>query len=124
MLEIIKLKAKQLRKQIITVYLAYRHKEVKWYIKVFLLLILVYALSPIDLIPDFIPVLGMLDDLILIPMGVYIAIKIIPKGIWEDCQKDAENGVTIDRNYKKIGAALIILIWGIVLISVIRRVFF
>lgn len=124
MLETIKSKAKQLKKQIVTVYLAYRHKEVKWYKKAFLLLILVYALSPIDLIPDFIPILGMLDDLILIPLGVIIAIKIIPKDVWEECKVNAEKGVSFDRKYRKIGATLIILIWVIVLISVVRGIFF
>ncbi|HVJ49471.1 YkvA family protein [Desulfitobacterium sp.] len=124
MLETIKSKAKQLKKQIVTVYLAYRHKEVKWYKKAFLLLILVYVLSPIDLIPDFIPILGMLDDLILIPLGVIIAIKIIPKDVWEECKVNAEKGVSFDRKYRKIGATLIILIWVIVLISVVRGIFF
>ena len=86
MIETIKAKAKEFKKQIMMVYLAYMHKDVKWYIKAFLLLILIYAASPIDLIPDFIPILGMLDDIILIPLGVIIAIKIIPKHVWEECK--------------------------------------
>lgn len=117
MLEAIKSKAKQLKKQIIVIYLAYMHKEVQWYKKAFLLLILVYAFSPIDLMPDFVPILGMLDDLILIPLGVVVAMKIIPPSVWEGCRKDAENGVSIDSKYKKIGAIMIILIWVIVLIA-------
>jgi uncharacterized membrane protein YkvA (DUF1232 family) len=75
----IKAKAKQLKKQIVIVYLAYRHKDVKWYQKAYLLLILIYAVSPIDFIPDFIPVLGYLDDIILIPLGILLAIKMIPE---------------------------------------------
>lgn len=120
MIENLKLKAKQLKKQIIIVYLAYMHKDVKWYNKAFLLLILIYAVSPIDLIPDFIPILGMLDDIILIPLGVIIAMRIIPKSVWEECKIAAENGISIDDKYKKMGAALIALIWVAALISVIK----
>lgn len=122
MLDKLKSKAKQLKKQIIIVYLAYRHKEVQWYKKAFLLLILVYALSPIDVIPDFIPILGLLDDLILIPLGVIIAMKIIPQSIWEDCRISAESGVSIDGKYKKIGAAMIALIWIIVIIALAKGI--
>jgi len=120
MLENLKAKAKKLKKQIAIVYLAYMHKDVKWYKKAFLLLILVYAVSPIDLIPDFIPVLGLLDDIILIPLGIIVAIKIIPKSIWEECKLKAENGTIINRRYKRIGAVLIALIWLIALILVAR----
>lgn len=120
MLENIKLKAKELKRQVVTVYLAYMHKDVKWYKKAFLLLILVYAASPIDLIPDFIPILGILDDIVLIPLGIIIAIKIIPATVWEECKTNAENGVSIDSKYKKMGAILITLIWVIALVLVIK----
>ena len=120
MLGNIKAKAKQLKKQIVTVYLAYMHKDVKWYKKAFLLLILVYAISPIDLIPDFIPVLGYLDDIILIPLGIILAINIIPKSVWEECTANAEKGISINSKYKKMGAVLIALIWVVVLVLVIQ----
>lgn len=113
-------KAKQLKKQIVIVYLAYMHKDVKWYIKAFLLIILIYAVSPIDIIPDFIPVLGLLDDIILIPAGILLAIKMIPKSIWEECRKNAESGVNIDDRYKKIGSAFIITIWVIIVALIIN----
>lgn len=123
MIENIKSKAKQLKRQIVIVYLAYMHKEVKWYKKAFLLLILIYAASPIDLIPDFIPVLGLLDDIILIPLGVIIAIKIIPESVWEECKLAAESGVNIDSKYKKMGAVFIALIWAVVLILAIKGLY-
>jgi len=121
MLQNIKAKAKQLKKQIVIVYLAYMHKDLKWYKKAFLLLILVYAVSPIDLIPDFIPVLGYLDDIILIPLGIILAIKIIPKSVWKECEFKAENGVSIDSKYKKIGAILIAFIWVVVVLILITQ---
>ena len=124
MLETIKSKAKQLKRQVIIVYLAYRHKDVKWYVKAFLLLMLVYSLSPIDLIPDFIPILGIVDELILIPLGVIIAMKIIPPDVWEDCRKKAEIGVTIESKYKKMGAVLILMIWVMVLLFIAKEIFF
>lgn len=123
MLETIKTKAKQLKKQVIIVYLAYRHKDVQWYTKMFLLLLLVYAFSPIDLIPDFIPILGLLDEIILIPLGVIIAMKMIPQDIWTECKEKADQGVTVESKYKKIGAALIVVIWGIVLVVLAKKVF-
>lgn len=123
MFDNIKAKAKQLKKQIVIVYLAYMHKDVEWYKKAFLLLILVYAVSPIDLIPDFIPILGYLDDIILIPLGIILAIKIIPKSVWEECRANAEKGISINNKYKKIGVVLIVLIWVVVLILIIQKFF-
>ena len=120
MIEKIKLKVKQLKKQVIIVYLAYMHKDLEWYKKAFLLLILLYAVSPIDLIPDFIPIIGLLDDMILIPLGIVIAIKIIPKNIWEECKLNAESDISIDSKYKKIGAVIVALIWLIILILLIK----
>lgn len=124
MLKTIKAKAKELKKQILTLYLVYMRKEIRAYKKAFLLLIIIYALSPIDLIPDFIPVLGMLDDLILIPLGILIAIKIIPRDIWEECRKEAEKGVAIDPKYQKIGVGFILLIWVIGLLLILKVLFF
>jgi uncharacterized membrane protein YkvA (DUF1232 family) len=120
MLTKLKAKVKQLKKQITVIYLAYTHKDVAWYKKAFLLFILIYAISPVDLIPDFIPVLGMLDDLILIPLGIIIAMKMISRDIWEECKIQAEKGITIDAKYKKMGAALIIIIWTVILILIIK----
>ncbi|MDF2700058.1 MAG: hypothetical protein K0Q49_1614 [Haloplasmataceae bacterium] len=122
MIEKIKVKARQVKKQIIVVYLAYMHKDVKWYKKAFLLLILIYAMSPIDLIPDFIPLLGMLDDLILIPLGIVIAMKMIPQYVWDECKESAEKGAKIDSKYKIMGGILISLIWILILFFMIKSI--
>ena len=123
MLRNIKSKAKQLKKQMVIVYLAYRHSDVKWYKKAFLLLILVYAVSPIDLIPDFIPILGYIDDAILIPLGIILAIRIIPKNVWDECKMKAESGISIDSKYKKLGAVLIAVIWVAIAFIILIRFF-
>ena len=72
------------------------YKGLKWYKKAFLLLILIYSVSPIDLIPGFIPILGMLDDMIIIPLGIILAMKMIPQNVWEKCKITAENGSSVD----------------------------
>jgi uncharacterized membrane protein YkvA (DUF1232 family) len=120
MLRTLRLKANQLKKQVGTLMLAYTHPKTPWYAKVWLLLVISYAMSPIDLIPDFIPILGLLDDLMLIPLGIAIAIRIIPKSIWEECKEQAENGVTVPLVYRSIGTAVIILLWVVVLAVLIR----
>lgn len=70
--------------------MAYRDERVPWYAKLFTMLVVAYAFSLIDLIPDFIPILGYLDDLILVPLGVYLALKLIPKEVLEDCKRKVE----------------------------------
>jgi len=80
---------KDLKSQVYALYLAYRDPRVSWFAKAFGAMVLAYALSPIDLIPDFIPVIGYLDDIVLIPLGIMIAMKMIPKEIMEECKRKA-----------------------------------
>ena len=84
MLETWKNRANQLKQEVFALWIAYRKPGVPWYAKAFCALVVAYAFSPIDLIPDFIPVLGYLDDLVLIPLGVALAIKMIPADILSD----------------------------------------
>lgn len=103
--------AKRLKSETQALYLAYRHPRTPWYAKVFAGLVIAYAFSPIDLIPDFIPVLGYLDDLLLVPLGITFAIKMIPPEVMADCRMQVE----IERENKKPGywlsAVIIIVIW-------------
>jgi uncharacterized membrane protein YkvA (DUF1232 family) len=115
----IKIAVNNLKKQVNYVYLAYLDKRVKWYVKAFLSLILIYAFSPIDLIPDFIPVLGYLDDLLIIPLGITLAVKMIPHEIWEECKIKAEQGVQVDVKVKIIGALFILTLWIIIITRII-----
>ena len=80
-------RARRLKDQIRVIYLAFRDRRTPWYLKVLIAIVIAYALSPIDLIPDFIPVLGYLDDLIIIPVGIYLVLKMMPDEILEDCQQ-------------------------------------
>ncbi len=112
-----KSKALILKKEITAIYYAYQNPDIKFSAKIIILLTLGYALSPIDLIPDFIPVLGYLDDLVILPLLIYLAIKLIPEDIMESARIKAENEPPrLKKNY--ISALMIIMIW-IFIISVI-----
>lgn len=92
-----------------TLYLAYKKPSVPWYARAFTAIVVGYAFSPIDLIPDLIPVLGYLDDVILIPIGIALAIRMIPPDVLPDCRERART--LEDRPVNKTAAAVVILIW-------------
>jgi uncharacterized membrane protein YkvA (DUF1232 family) len=106
-----KSKSNHLKSEIVALYLAYKHPRTPWYAKVLAGLIIGYALSPIDLIPDFIPVVGYLDDLIIVPAGIALLIKIIPKDILEESRVKAEYDLLNKKLKNWIAAIIIILIW-------------
>lgn len=103
--------ARQLKKQTFLLYLAYRHPNVPWYAKVWAICVVAYAFSPIDLIPDFIPVLGYLDDLILIPLGVAAAMRMLPENVISECRAKADELMKQDRPTNWVAGGLIIVIW-------------
>ena len=124
-----KQKARELKIQTYALFLACRDPRVPWFAKGFTALIVAYAFSPIDLIPDFIPVLGYLDDLVIIPLGVILAMKMIPQPILKDCQERARETLS-DRGmpHSKIIVVLIICVWiaailfaGIEVVKIIRK---
>ena len=128
MIERMKEKTSELKKQVFALYLAYKKKETPLIAKVFTVIVVAYALSPIDLIPDFIPVLGYLDDFILIPMGVAIALKLIPAEIMEECRKEAEAKLQSDIPEAKAAGVIIVMLWililgfiGYMILAVIRK---
>lgn len=88
-LETIKGWARRLKVEIHTLWLIFRHGETPWYAKVVLILLLAYLMSPIDLIPDVIPVLGMLDDLVVIAFALWFAYRVTPKHVVEECRTRA-----------------------------------
>jgi len=105
-----KTQAKRLRNEIYALYFAARDPRTPWYAKVLAAFIIGYALSPIDLIPDFIPALGYLDDLIIVPAGIALLIKIIPNGVLQECREKAHSQpISIKRNW--VAGTIIILVW-------------
>lgn len=82
--------ARQLKSDVIAIYFALKHPQTPLYAKIFAAVIIGYALSPIDLIPDFVPVLGYLDDVILLPMGTALAIRLIPISMVDACREQAK----------------------------------
>jgi uncharacterized membrane protein YkvA (DUF1232 family) len=103
--------AKTLKRQTYVLYLAYKDPRTPWYARVFTACVVAYAFSPIDLIPDFVPVLGYLDDLILVPLGVAIAIKLIPANVLNDCQQEAQRLIEQGKPISRVGAIVILTIW-------------
>ncbi len=104
----------RLKAETYTLYLAYRNPRVPWYAKVFLAVVLAYALSPIDLVPDFIPVIGYLDDLVIVPAGVFLALKMIPRDVIAECREKARTE-PMESRLKWIAAIVISLLWALVI---------
>jgi uncharacterized membrane protein YkvA (DUF1232 family) len=112
------LKARQLRSTIYVLYLASKDPRVPLYVKILLLLIIAYALSPVDFIPDFIPLFGYIDDLIVLPLGIYIVLKLIPEEVKTEYREKA--GAKLPgSNIKWIGLAMIIIIWLLIVFWII-----
>ena len=86
LLQNLKQKARALNTEVYALYLAYKHPKVSWVAKVVIALTIGYALSPIDLIPDFIPVFGFLDDLFIVPAGVALSVRLIPASVMQECR--------------------------------------
>ena len=109
-------KAKELKRETYALYYACKDSRVPWYVKFLAGCAIAYAVSPIDLIPDFIPVLGLLDDLILLPLAIILILKLIPANIMDDCRRQAEATVASDKNQLQSWNAslVIIVIWFIV----------
>lgn len=120
----LKQKAKALKNEIIALSLSFKHKKTPWQAKVMIGLTISYALSPIDLIPDFIPVIGYLDDLIILPFMILISIKMIPAEVMEECRKRAVEGIRLNKKIGLYTAVVIILLWTLVLCRIVYNVAF
>ena len=115
-------RAKKLKSDIPAVFIALKKKEIPVIAKIFAGITIGYALSPIDFIPDFIPVIGLIDDLILLPILVTITIKFIPKEIFNQCRIEAENLWRSGKPKRWYFAIPIILIWFAIILLIIKLV--
>ncbi|UCD10039.1 MAG: DUF1232 domain-containing protein [Dehalococcoidales bacterium] len=109
-IDVLVLKARQLKNTIYILYLASRDPRVPLYVKILLLMIIAYALSPVDIVPDFIPLLGYIDDLVILPLGIYFVFKLIPEEVKSEYQRKAGTQLT-GSNLRWVGLAIVILIW-------------
>ena len=120
-----KQRARHLKREVYALYLACKDPRVPWYARVLALCVVGYAFSPIDLIPDFIPILGHLDDLILIPLGVAAVIKLIPPPVVSESRDKAQAVLNQQKPTNWIAAGVIVLIWlllGAASLLVVQRV--
>jgi uncharacterized membrane protein YkvA (DUF1232 family) len=105
----LKSRARTLKRETYALYLAVRDPRTPWYARVVAAGVVAYALSPIDLIPDFVPVLGYLDDLILVPLGIGLALKLVPPSVMAECREQAR--AIEDRPISRAGAVIIVVVW-------------
>lgn len=100
-----------LKEDTYALYLASRDPRVPVVAKLVVVLVVAYALSPIDLIPDFIPVLGYLDDMLLLPLGIALAVKLMPRDVWEDCKNHARAELASELPRNRTAAIVIATVW-------------
>jgi uncharacterized membrane protein YkvA (DUF1232 family) len=111
MLAELRRRARAIKRDTLALYLVARHPETPWYAKALALLIAGYALSPIDLIPDFIPVLGYLDDVILLPAAIVLCVRLIPTNVLAACRAEAERRFAAGRPVSRKAGAIIVALW-------------
>src|ERR671925_1527847 len=110
MLEQLKAHARALKREAYAIYIAARDPRTPWYVKTLIFFVVAHTFSPIDLIPDFIPVLGYLDDLLITPGGIWLAVQLIPPEVLDEARATAATQ-RLDPRVGIIGAGIIILIW-------------
>jgi uncharacterized membrane protein YkvA (DUF1232 family) len=111
------------KREVFSLYYAYRSPAVPWYARGFAALVVAYAFSPIDLIPDFIPILGYVDDLILIPAGVTLAIRLIPAEVMQAARQRVDADAEAGGHANWWVAALIIAIWVLIATLLVFRLY-
>jgi uncharacterized membrane protein YkvA (DUF1232 family) len=118
-LERLKQRARELKREVVAIALAARDPRTPWYAKVLLVAIVAYAVSPIDLIPDFVPVIGLLDDVLLLPLGIALALKMIPRAVMEECRVRAATAALEGSRLGRFGAIGVGVIWVVLLALVL-----
>lgn len=125
MLDQLKARVRELKKDAYAIYIAALDPRTPWYVKALIFFVAAHTFSPIDLIPDFIPILGYLDDLIITPGGIWLAVRLIPPEVLEEARVTvatrawSERSRRLERSVSIAGAAMIILMWIVILIGVV-----
>lgn len=120
MLNGLKERARLLKRETLTLYFAVGDPRTPWYAKLVAAGVVAYALSPIDLIPDFIPIVGYLDDLIVVPAGIALVLRLVPSDVLADCRVLARRQV--ERPTSRVGAIVVVAIWAIFVVWVAQFV--
>ncbi len=110
-LESLRRRARALKKETYALLLAYGDPRTPWHAKVWTMVVLAYAASPIDLVPDFVPVLGYLDDLLLVPLGIALALRMIPAEVMADCRQRAAEADARAGGRAWLGALIVAAVW-------------
>ncbi|MFX0145223.1 MAG: YkvA family protein [Candidatus Hodarchaeota archaeon] len=118
--------AQHLKKETYALYFAYRDPRVPWYAKLLVAFVVAHTFSPIDLIPDFVPVLGYLDDLIITPLGLALALRLISAEVMAEARIKAEAGMVEGKIVSRVGLLIVISIWltGLLLIMLLLLKYF
>ena len=103
--------ARELTAQTYALYLAYRHPRTPWYAKVLAAVGVGYVFSPIDPIPDFIPVIGLLDEMVVVPIGVALAAKLVPPDVFAECREKARGVAEGEKPVSRISAVVVVAVW-------------
>jgi len=120
MIEQLKSRARALKNEAFAIYLAAKDPRTPWYAKALIFFVVAHTFSPIDLIPDFIPIIGYLDDLIIIPGGLWLAVKLIPADVLEEARGKVEQAKGPERSVGYVGVIVIVLTWVVILIGLIK----
>ena len=119
-LQKLKQQANRLKTELYALYLACHDPRVPWYARALAICVVGYAFSPIDLIPDFIPILGYLDDLIVVPLGIMLVLKMIPPAVMVECRVKAQSITLKNRPKNWIAAGIILIVWVLFVVFVFR----
>lgn len=111
-------RARELGTEAYALFLAYKDPRVPWYARAFAVCVAAYAFSPLDLVPDFIPVLGYLDDVVLIPLGIRVALKMIPSSVMSECRAKAHESLEGSRSAGWIATGIVVLLWVLALAAI------
>ena len=121
MLTKLKNRARALKQEAFAIYLAARDPRTPWYAKALVFFVVAHTFSPIDLIPDFIPILGYLDDLIITPGGIWLAVRLIPAEVMAEARATAA-AQGVDKSLGKVGAVIIVAVWIVAAAGIIYLV--